>query len=158
MPLIAEFALNGRDNKRIRVYLACGAAFILLFTSYLVKLIRAVTISPQPAEIRVFGEFMIGFVVLLIVIVAWKSFLLAIHVSGATATGSEVLLTRVFGPAMSVSESSAFPSFVSTVPAFDAPYFKRGTVFRRGVSLFYISDYLPNSGLLIEFLTEGQRS
>jgi hypothetical protein len=132
-----------------------GGAFLLLFMPLLVDLGRALVFSPQPLENRVFGAFATWFVAALVLGVAWKSFLFAVHVKQVNKINGELLIGRVLAPKLCVSNSRGLRSFSSAVPSLSAPYFKRGTVFRSGMSIFYVSDYLPNAQLLVDHFSAG---
>jgi hypothetical protein len=151
-------AMSDRSEKQIKVQLVIGAMFLLMFAPLLIKLATAITVSPQPPENRVFGLFVFLFVTSLVLLVAWKWFLLAIHVKHAKVLEGEVVLRRILAPEVHVSSVSELKSFASATPAMDAPYFKRGTVFHSGTLLFYISDYLQDASALLDRFSRDQRS
>lgn len=150
--MILEIQMTDQANRQVKVQLAMFGAFLLLFVPLLIDLAKAITFSPQPFENRIFGVLGICFVTLLVLFIGWNSFLLAVHVTRASEIDGEVVLRRVLAPEVRVSRSSELRSFTFAVPSLDAPYYKRGSVFRGGTSVFYISEYLPDAQLLIDRL------
>jgi hypothetical protein len=156
--MILDIQLTDQANKQVKIQLAMAGAFILMFMPLLIDLARAVTSSPQPAGNRLFGVLATCFVALLVLLVGWKSFLLAVHVKRASEMDGVVVMKRILAPEVRVSSSSELRSFSSVVPSLSAPYYKRGTVFCSGMLVFYISDYLPGAQLLVDRLLLDQRA
>lgn len=148
-----EIEIPDQAHKQIKVQLVMALVFALMFMPLLFDLVLAVTFRPQPIENRVFGVFVISFIVFLILLVGWKSFLLAIHVKHVNEDDGVLVMKRVFAPELRITKSAELRSYASAVPSLSAPYFRRGTVYWDGTTVCYISEYLPDAERLSARLT-----
>jgi hypothetical protein len=138
-----------RRKIRLQAVMYCGA--LLMFFSFLVNFI-VVLCSPQFSENRGFGVFFVGFLMCFVLLFGWTFLLFAVHVIQVSEQDGILTLHRAFVPAIRIFTKSKWSSMEYAVPAWNFPYYNRGTLFRCGSMLFYISEYVPNSRKLIDAL------
>jgi hypothetical protein len=137
--------MTDQSYKQVKIQLAMASVFLLMFMPLLFDLGKAVLFTPQPLTNQLFGVSVICFIVTLDLLVGWKAFLLAVHVKHATEVGGVIVVKRVLAPEVRIANFAGFRSYTSAVPCLSAPYYKRGKVCIVGMSIFYISELLPEA-------------
>jgi hypothetical protein len=139
---------KARRKIQLQAVMYCGA--FLMFISLLVDCI-AVLGSPLSSENRIFGVFFCSFLICFIFLVGWHFLLFAMHVVQVSEQDGVLTLHRAFAPSIRILTSYKWSSMEYAVPTLlDPPFCNRGTLFRCGLMLFYISEYIPNARKLTD--------
>jgi hypothetical protein len=132
-----------------------ASVFLAMFVPFLVALVRALTVVPQPSGNWYVGLLITCLVALLAIVSAWYWTLFAIHLRSARTVNGAVEVERFFAPGVKISRGLLVKRRAVPVPSFRVPYYQRGVLFMVGMSSFYVPDsFLEARELIDSVLTE----